>query len=143
MNLAVILQIFTLFSQFYPEIEALINRILDEFNRELDPGETRGLEVNAGVAAFTQSFKDDLSENHSQAMGAFTKAFDLDGTGMQISSTGRFDIITRLIPMIMENQEVIEKTLNIINNYRAGKWSFDSLIELISQSNQTGFSEQA
>ena len=133
MNLASILNLISVLVTFFPEIQALFNRVWEEIDRGLAPGEVSGLNVMGKTAQFSPEFIKELQTKHDEAIIALEQAFDPNGEVLQATvmfGTGGF---LKLIPELIRYREQITAVIELVGLFTSGQITLSDVIEAVKK----------
>ena len=133
MNLASILNLIGVLVTFFPEIQALFNRIWEEVDQSLEPGETSGLHIMGKTAQFSPEFIREIQNKHDKAIIALEQQFNANGEVMPATAmfgTGGF---LSLIPILIEHRDTITLIMELINLFTNGEATLADIIEAVKK----------
>ena len=133
MNLASILNLLSVLVTYYPEIQALFNRIWEEADKSLEPGETTKLNVMGGTAQLSHEFIKEIQNKHDKAIIALEQQFDPNGE--VIAATAMFGTggFLALIPMLIEHRQSITLIMRLISLFNSGQITLTDIIEAVKK----------
>lgn len=133
MNLASILNLISVLVTYFPEIQALFNRIWEEVDKSFDPGETTGLNVMGNTAQFSPEFIREIQNNHDKAIIALEQQFDANGEILQATRMFGTGGLLQLIPILIEHRESITIILQLIGLFTGGQITLTDVFEAIEK----------
>ena len=133
MNLASILNLISVLVTYYPEIQTLFNRIWEEFDKNLEPGETSALNVMGNTAQFSHEFIKEIHRDHDKAIIALEQAFDSDGEVLPATRIFGTGGLLKLIPELIKHRESITLIMQLISLFTSGEITLTDIIEAVKK----------
>jgi len=131
MNIALLFKILSVFSSYYPEIQALIYRIYEEFDKMSEDEMLSSLNVSEDFATLSPEFLEDLQQNHSQAVVMLEQKFDENGEVMASTRVFGTGALLSLIPWLVANRDAVIQLMNLFDAFRSGEAKLSDLIEML------------